>query len=254
MNLPARRSATGGQIAGVCSAVADRWDVDPIIIRTLMLVLSLSGGLGVVLYAGAWFWWPKDPRPAAVDRWFHGLRQAPTAVLVFITCVVVTPILIVGSLLMPFGVAPAIIIVVTWWACARHARKKARRERARAHMAVPPHDGFREPDGLASDFAPVPGSTPHRPMPASRPRSSTRPPASTTGRGSVALVIITALCGGFTALGVKWIFGSIHILDLTIGIPVALAAAGAAGLLVHRPHNQADTLVPEPEPTQPSQE
>lgn len=242
MNLPARRSATGGQIAGVCSAVADRWDVDPIIIRTLILVLSLSGGLGVVLYAGAWFWWPKDPRPAAVDRWFHGLRQAPTAVLVFITCVVVTPILIVGSLLMPFGVAPAIIIVVTWWICARHARKKARRERARAHTAASSHDSFREPDGLASDFAPM------RPVPVTRLR------ASKPGCGSVALAIFTALCGGFSALGIKWILGGIHILDLTIGVPVVLAAAGAAGLLVHRPHHEADTLVHGPETTQPTRE
>jgi len=42
-------------IAGVCSGIAESLGVDPIIIRTAFIIVTIAGGLGIPLYLGLWF-------------------------------------------------------------------------------------------------------------------------------------------------------------------------------------------------------
>jgi phage shock protein C len=37
-------------IGGVCSGMGAYWDIDPVIIRILFIVLALAGGLGIMVY------------------------------------------------------------------------------------------------------------------------------------------------------------------------------------------------------------
>lgn len=55
------RSTTSRVFGGVAGGIADYFDVDPIIIRMLFLVIALAGGGGVLVYIILWIAIP--PRP-----------------------------------------------------------------------------------------------------------------------------------------------------------------------------------------------
>ena len=55
-----RRSAADKKLAGVCGGVARHWNVDPVLVRVGWVLLALSGGVGIVLYAAAWLLVPAD--------------------------------------------------------------------------------------------------------------------------------------------------------------------------------------------------
>jgi signal transduction histidine kinase len=42
-------------IAGVCSGIAESLGVDPIVVRTAFIILTIAGGIGIPLYLGLWF-------------------------------------------------------------------------------------------------------------------------------------------------------------------------------------------------------
>jgi phage shock protein C len=48
-------------IAGVCGGVAEYFNVDPLIVRVIWLVLALGYGVGVLAYIVAWILIPKNP-------------------------------------------------------------------------------------------------------------------------------------------------------------------------------------------------
>src|SRR5690606_32521409 len=60
----------GGVLGGVCAGLADFVGIDPVLVRVAVVVLSFSGGLGVLVYAVAWATVPVDDSPA-------GDRSAP---------------------------------------------------------------------------------------------------------------------------------------------------------------------------------
>jgi len=55
-----RRSTVDKKVAGVCGGVARHWNVDPVLVRVGWVLLALSGGVGIVLYAAAWLLVPAD--------------------------------------------------------------------------------------------------------------------------------------------------------------------------------------------------
>ncbi|MBK5333659.1 MAG: PspC domain-containing protein, partial [Ilumatobacteraceae bacterium] len=48
------RSSTDRMLLGVCGGVARRYGVDAYVVRIALLLLTLTGGLGVVLYVAGW--------------------------------------------------------------------------------------------------------------------------------------------------------------------------------------------------------
>jgi signal transduction histidine kinase/phage shock protein PspC (stress-responsive transcriptional regulator) len=60
-------------VAGVASGWADRWGVEPTVVRAAVGLLTLTGGIGVALYAGAAVLSTESvvspPRPPLADRW-----------------------------------------------------------------------------------------------------------------------------------------------------------------------------------------
>ncbi|MCK9408174.1 MAG: PspC domain-containing protein [Bacteriovoracaceae bacterium] len=55
------RSQTNKIFAGVCGGLAEYFDVDPVVIRILFVLMVLFGGTGIILYIAAIFIVPKKP-------------------------------------------------------------------------------------------------------------------------------------------------------------------------------------------------
>jgi phage shock protein PspC (stress-responsive transcriptional regulator) len=67
------RAREGRVIAGVCQGAARHFDVDPVIFRIVLAVLTVFGGAGVVMYALCWVFIPEEGSPETrIERWLHG--------------------------------------------------------------------------------------------------------------------------------------------------------------------------------------
>ncbi len=54
------KSRTNKIIAGVCGGLAEYFDVDPVIMRVLFVLLAFFGGSGFILYIACWIIMPKS--------------------------------------------------------------------------------------------------------------------------------------------------------------------------------------------------
>ena len=57
---PLRRDVEDGIVAGVCSGIAKRYGIDPIILRVGLGAATLAGGTGLVIYLLAWALVPEE--------------------------------------------------------------------------------------------------------------------------------------------------------------------------------------------------
>ena len=71
-DLGLRRNTSDKWLAGVCSGIADRLGVDPIVIRAVALALFLFGGIGFILYALAWAFIPTRDGLIRAEEALHG--------------------------------------------------------------------------------------------------------------------------------------------------------------------------------------
>lgn len=74
-----RRADEGRMIAGVCAGLADYFDVDVVLVRIVVAVLALVGGLGVPLYLAAWLLLPEagtdeSTEESIAERLLHDIR------------------------------------------------------------------------------------------------------------------------------------------------------------------------------------
>ena len=78
-----RRSRTDRKLAGVCAGLGRQLGIDPNLIRVLMVVLALTGGVGVPLYLVLWLVTPEEGRDStgltdAVGRYLPAqVRSGP---------------------------------------------------------------------------------------------------------------------------------------------------------------------------------
>jgi phage shock protein C len=55
------RPRTNRKIAGVCAGFANYFDIDPVIVRLVWLVVVIFGGTGLLAYLIAWILMPEEP-------------------------------------------------------------------------------------------------------------------------------------------------------------------------------------------------
>ena len=55
------RSRGNKMIAGICGGLAEYFDADPTIVRLIMSLLVLAGGLSIWVYLIAWIIIPEQP-------------------------------------------------------------------------------------------------------------------------------------------------------------------------------------------------
>ena len=70
--LDLRRDTQDKWLAGVCSGLARRLGVDPLVLRAALIVLVLLGGVGVTVYLIAWAFIPNDREEVVAE---NGLRH-----------------------------------------------------------------------------------------------------------------------------------------------------------------------------------
>jgi phage shock protein PspC (stress-responsive transcriptional regulator) len=58
------RSRTNRKIAGVCGGLGEYFNVDPVFIRIVWVVLILGAGVGLLAYLICWLVIPNQPAPA----------------------------------------------------------------------------------------------------------------------------------------------------------------------------------------------
>jgi phage shock protein PspC (stress-responsive transcriptional regulator) len=95
-------------LAGVCSGIAKRWNLDVTLVRIAAVVLALLSGVGVAAYVAAWLLTPSDdaPAPLAADsRWATRLSRRGDGVVRRIPRV----------LLFVVGVIVLLSIAHSWW-------------------------------------------------------------------------------------------------------------------------------------------
>jgi phage shock protein PspC (stress-responsive transcriptional regulator) len=90
-----RRSTTDRKIAGVAGGLGRHLDIDPTIIRVLLVVLVFFGGAGLLIYGAFWLFVPED-----------GTDEAPISARSETRTVVLASVLAVAALLM---------LGDTWW-------------------------------------------------------------------------------------------------------------------------------------------
>lgn len=112
-----RRSRANSRLGGVCGALAARWNTDPLLVRIIAVLVALSGGIGVVLYAACWFLLPREgetqsPLERRSPRAASWSRQT-WLVIVAIACAI-TFVNLASAL--SIGILPSVIVLGTiWW-------------------------------------------------------------------------------------------------------------------------------------------
>jgi phage shock protein PspC (stress-responsive transcriptional regulator) len=160
-----RRSTTDRRIAGVAAGIARHLDIDPTIVRVLLVVLVFFGGAGLLIYGAVWLFVPEDGKDQAP---IHLGGEARTVALV-VTLVLAALLLLGDAWWLGFGsdwpppLLPLLVIGLVAWLLLRN------RGRRRDDVAQPPAEsppaGSPPADAPPSYLPPPPPSTPRRPKP-----------------------------------------------------------------------------------------
>lgn len=65
------RSRTNRQLQGICGGLGEYFNVDPTLVRLVLIALSLAGGPGLILYIILWAVVPEEPL-GEWDRYGNG--------------------------------------------------------------------------------------------------------------------------------------------------------------------------------------
>ncbi len=70
-----KRSTTEVMVAGVSGGLAEYFNIDPVIVRLIFVLVTLTSGLGVPVYILLWIIMPKGEAPKAGQSFEEGVRQ-----------------------------------------------------------------------------------------------------------------------------------------------------------------------------------
>lgn len=90
-----RRSVSDARLAGVCGGIAERYRVDPLLVRIVAVIVALSSGVGIVLYGAAWLLLPRGNQPAVLSRAFPRAGRIPGRTWGVIVAVAAVAVLVV---------------------------------------------------------------------------------------------------------------------------------------------------------------
>ena len=112
-----RRSTVDKKLAGVCGGVARHWNVDPVLVRVGWVLLALSGGVGIVLYAAAWLLVPADGATSSTmdDLTKGSTRGWPREAWVAIVAIACLITFGIFSSTTTIGFGPAVVLALIWY-------------------------------------------------------------------------------------------------------------------------------------------
>lgn len=216
-----------GFTGGLCRALAQRWQVDPLVVRLVAVALTFAGGVGVAMYIWGCLLTPRVGGTPPVLRWIPGFGRwrLNTQMLV----VAISSLVLVLSIARTTGIGwgPIIVVGALAWALSRKRRRNTESSPTQSptpaaqetHTSVEqwrsrlsPHTG--EPLPTVDLYAPEP-TAPHS--------SGTAP--SRRPRSWPAAAIIVLLAAG--AAAVPFVLG----LDSAV-LWAGVAANGTAAILI----------------------
>ncbi|HEY3681512.1 MAG TPA: PspC domain-containing protein [Streptosporangiaceae bacterium] len=97
-------------IGGVCAGLGRATGIDPIVFRVAVVVLTVGGGVGVLVYAAGWLLMPAEDQPASLIEGWSGRRYTASNVLSLLSAIVAAGFLL--SLIGGPGGATLVTLVV----------------------------------------------------------------------------------------------------------------------------------------------
>lgn len=62
------RSETDRVLGGVCGGIAEKYDVDPSVVRLATIIIMFSGGIGLPAYLVAWLIIPTEKEVKDIEQ------------------------------------------------------------------------------------------------------------------------------------------------------------------------------------------
>jgi len=222
--LGVRRRTDDKWIAGVCSGLADRLGVDPVIVRAALVLLTILGGVGVTVYLVACALLPNDSDQIPVER---ALRDGDGGSIVLI--VVAAFALFGGSWWsndsgwgFPWGLAFTGLLI--WWLVQRSRNRPAADQRVRAQQSGSPYTAGQSPTPFSAGPPPTPysaGPPPTTSLPVVPRKPRRRSGGLLMGLLAIGLALVTY--GSLTWLGSEFAWTGDH---RAIALAGSLAAIG----------------------------
>lgn len=144
-----RRPATSGPTSGLCRALADRFGVDPLVVRLATLVLTFAAGLGLALYVWGTLLTPRVGQSAPIQNLVPAFSRWPrvTQLLTIGISSLALTVALAWSTGLPVG--PAVLLLVLVWLVRRDGTRAQSTRPARwaqpAFPATPDPAGTSEP-------------------------------------------------------------------------------------------------------------
>ncbi len=232
---------------GVCSGLAQRWGVDPVLIRAAAVVLVFFGGIGVTAYVVLWLVLPDRRGDLLAERAVRRGDLGPVALLV------VTAVLLLGGFL-SIGqgngwIAPLWVLALVGLAVVLLRRDRV--SGTQPTFAPPPPGGTAPPPppGGAPMSAPTTAAVPYggyggpyggRPVPPAPPRPVSPPPPPRprrrrpswfVGLMSIGIALVGMGLGAALAdpLGYPGSAGTLGLLIGLTGVSLVVLTLGVSG-------------------------
>lgn len=125
-----RRTPGERKVAGVAGGIARHFDVDPLVVRVILVVLTIFGGGGLLLYGAVWLVVPEDGEERAMINLDDGLRSAVLAVVGVLAALSLLSDNLGGPGVPWPGVVVGVILLVIF------GRRSSRGDRAARHEAA----------------------------------------------------------------------------------------------------------------------
>lgn len=109
-----------GKVAGVSAGVAQRYQVDPVLVRVAFVVSTIFGGAGVALYLGGWLLFRKpddqsSPAEALFGRGSSSASSTKAVVLLVAFLIAFTSIAPLGAGMDGSGAVGLLLMLLGWW-------------------------------------------------------------------------------------------------------------------------------------------
>ena len=124
-----RRSRDDRMLAGVCAGAAKYLNVDPVIIRVVIAVLTFVGLSGLILYLAAWFFLPADDTDQSIAAdWFNlDKNEEQVRVIGLVGAAVLAALAIVGDSQWAWWGLPWVLLplAILYWFFVVRPRRRA---------------------------------------------------------------------------------------------------------------------------------
>lgn len=156
-----RRSTTDRKIAGVAGGIGRHLDIDPTIVRVLLVVMVFFGGAGLLVYGATWLFVPEDGSDEAPIR-----TSGETRTLVLVVALVIAGLLLLSDGWWfgfndgwPAPLLPLLVVGLVVWLLVRN---RGRRTGGQAPPPPPPYSGTTPHSATPpypATYAPGPGGS-----------------------------------------------------------------------------------------------